>query len=400
MTSGFARNALVLGLLSAAGPIATDMFLPALPFITRDLNATPVAAQGSLAIFFLAVALFQVVYGPVSDSFGRKPPLYVGGALYALGAAGCGFAPSIEWLLAFRFIQGIGACASMSIPRAVVRDLHTGAEAAKLMALLLLVFSVGPILAPLAGSFFMAFATWHYIFWTMAAVGLIGLVLTFYALQETRPPEQRIPFNARQITANYLQLFADRHYLGVASITGFSMASFLAFLAGSSFVYINHYGLTPTEYSLGFSLNAVAFIVTAQFASHLGLRFGPRRVVNVGLAAYLVLIVALTAATFAGLDSLVAIMVVLFLGFSIVGIIVPTTQVLALDNYGPTAGTAAALMGTLQLVFGAIVVTIVGTFTDGTPAPMLVAMAVCAFIAFVIGRLTLSGPEPAPQLAE
>jgi DHA1 family bicyclomycin/chloramphenicol resistance-like MFS transporter len=123
-------------------------------------------------------------------------------------------------------------------------------------------------------------------------------------------------------------------------------------------------------------------------------------VVNVGLAAYLVLIVALTAATFAGLDSLVAIMVVLFLGFSIVGIIVPTTQVLALDNYGPTAGTAAALMGTLQLVFGAIVVTIVGTFTDGTPAPMLVAMAVCAFIAFVIGRLTLSGPEPAPQLAE
>lgn len=400
MNSGFARNALVLGLLSSAGPIATDMFLPALPSITRDLNASPAAAQASLSVFFLAVAVFQVVYGPVSDSFGRKRPLYFGTALFAVGAFGCGLAPSIEWLLAFRFIQGIGACASMSIPRAVVRDLHTGADAARLMALLMLVFSVGPVLAPLIGSFWLAFATWHYIFWTMAAIGVLGLALTIFALPETRPPELCIPFNATQIAANYLQLLRDRHYLGVASITGFAMASFLAFLAGSSFVYINHFGLTPTQYSLGFSVNAIAFIATAQIAARLSLWLGPRRLVNVALPIYLALMVALVIAVVAGLDNLAIIMVVLFVGFGVTGVVVPTTTVLALENYGPTAGTAAAFMGMLQLIFGAIVVMIMGNFTDGTSLPMLAVMAVCAFIAFVIGRATLSGPEPAPQLAE
>ena len=152
MNRSLARNAIVLGLLSAVGPFAIDMYLPALPSIAADLNASDAATQGSLIAFFLAVALCQIVYGPISDSFGRKAPLYFGMVLYSIGAIGCSLAPTIEWLIVARFVQGIGACAGMTIPRAIVRDLHTGPDAARLMSLIMLVFSVSPILAPLFGS--------------------------------------------------------------------------------------------------------------------------------------------------------------------------------------------------------------------------------------------------------
>ena len=153
MKSSFARNAVVLGLITAVGPFAIDMYLPALPAIAADLRASTAATQGSLMAFFLAVARLPDRLRPVSDSFGRKAPLYFGLGLYAIGAIGCSLAPTIEWLIVARFVQGIGACAGMTIPRAVVRDLHTGHEAARLMALIMLVFSVSPILAPVFGSF-------------------------------------------------------------------------------------------------------------------------------------------------------------------------------------------------------------------------------------------------------
>jgi MFS transporter, DHA1 family, multidrug resistance protein len=263
MSSSFARNAIVLGLLSAIGPFAIDMYLPALPTIAADFHASPAAVQGSLMAFFLAVALCQIIYGPLSDSFGRKAPLYLGGVLYVVGAIGCSFAPSIEWLIFARFVQGVGACAGMTIPRAVVRDLHTGHEAARLMSLIMLVFSVSPILAPLTGSFVIAFAGWRDIFFAMSAAALLSLLLVAFALRETRPREERIPFDVKTITASYLELFRDRHYLGLVFIGGFGLSSFFAFLAGSSFIYIDHFGLTPTQYSFAFSVNAIAFIGTA-----------------------------------------------------------------------------------------------------------------------------------------
>ena len=148
------RTALVLGLLSAIGPFAIDMYLPALPAIGADLGADTAGVQASLMAFMAAIAVCQLFYGPISDMVGRKPPLYFGMALFALGAVGCALAPSIEWLVAARFLQGIGACAAMALPRAIVRDGYTGADAAQLQSLLMLVFSVSPILAPLAGSLY------------------------------------------------------------------------------------------------------------------------------------------------------------------------------------------------------------------------------------------------------
>ena len=397
MNSSFARNAIVLGLLSAVGPFAIDMYLPALPSITRDLHASDAAAQGSLLSFFLAVALGQVIYGPVSDSFGRKAPLYFGALLYVIGTIGCGLAPSIEWLIVARFVQGLGACAGMTIPRAIVRDLHTGHQAARLMSLIMLVFSVSPILAPVTGSLVTEFGTWRDVFWVISVLGLASLAVAVFLLVETRPAAERIAFDAGAVARNYLELLRDRHYLGVVFIGGFGMASFFAYLAGASFIYIDHFGLKPTQFSFVFSINAISFIGMAQLTGRFGRRFGLPRVVNGAVASYLTTTTALLALTLAGVDSVFVLAGLLFVSFGAMGLVIPSTAALALENYGSTAGTASALMGTLQLVAGAVVIGVVSTFTTGSPLPMVLAMVVCALIAFLLGRVTLMRAALLPE---
>ncbi len=190
--SPFLKTALILGLLSAIGPFAIDMYLPALPDIGRSLGAEVGAVQLTLTVFFLALGTGQLFYGPVSDMVGRKPPLYVGLGLFTLASIGCALASEVQTLIALRFLQGLGAAAGMAIPRAVVRDLHTGTEAARLMSLLMLVFSVSPILAPLVGSGVIAVTGWRGVFWAVALASLAGMALVFGALKETRGPEQRV----------------------------------------------------------------------------------------------------------------------------------------------------------------------------------------------------------------
>ncbi|MGN6682850.1 MAG: MFS transporter, partial [Devosia sp.] len=192
MNAQIVRAAIVLGLLSVIGPLAIDMYLPALPAIGKDLGASDAAVQQSLMAYMAAVAVCQLIYGPLSDMLGRKLPLYFGIGVYVLGSLGAALAPSVEWLVLFRFVQGVGACASMSLPRAIVRDQYTGAPAAQLMSLLMLVFSISPILAPLSGSAVIAFGDWRLLFWVMAGVGALSLLLLVFGLRETRPKSARL----------------------------------------------------------------------------------------------------------------------------------------------------------------------------------------------------------------
>ena len=193
----FTRNAIVLGLLSAVGPFAIDMYLPALPAIAADLRTTTSATQMTLTMFFVAFGLCQIAYGPLSDVYGRKPPLYAGLALFILGSIGCALAPSVGWLIAFRVLQGAGAAAMGVIPRAIIRDLHTGTEATRLMALVMLVFSVSPILAPLSGSALIVPFGWRAVFVAVTIAALIATVLLATMLPETRPAHERIRGDGR-----------------------------------------------------------------------------------------------------------------------------------------------------------------------------------------------------------
>ena len=354
----------------------------------------------TLMVFFVAFGLCQIVYGPVSDMVGRKPPLYFGLVLFGLGSVGCALSPSIGWLIAFRILQGVGASAVMVIPRAIVRDMHTGVEATRLMALMMLVFSVSPILAPLTGSALIVPFGWRAVFVAVTIAAVLSLVLLALFQPETRLPKDRIRVSAASLASGFGTLLRDWHFLGLTFIAGLGMSSFFAFLASSSFIYIEHFGMTPTQYSLAFSVNAIGFIGSSQFAAQLGGRFGMARVVTTALACYATIAVALFAVTLAGADNLAVLMTMLFCGFAFLGLVIPTTMVLALDAHGPIAGMASALGGTLQMVTGALMIVVTSAFFDGTALPMVTTIAACAVGALFLSRLTLARRGFAPAPAE
>jgi len=391
MTVKRLRLAAVLGLLTAVGPFAIDMYLPALPSIGRSLGTSTAAVQLSLMAFLVTLGLGQLVYGPLSDMLGRKRPLYFGLAVFALASVGCSLAPNIETLVVFRLLQGLGACAGMVIPLAVVRDLHTGAEAARLMSLLMLVFSVSPILSPLLGTFIVDVWSWRGIFWAVTIAAALGAVLVATLLPETRPPEMRRDGGVTSALAGYRTLLADRNFLRLALIVAFGVASFFAYLANSSFLLIEHFGLTPRLYSLTFSINAVSFIGASQFAGRLGARFGLREVVRVGVGGFALAMITLFVITLAGVDSLAVLATLLFVGYGFLGLVVPTTTVLALEEHGDIAGTASALLATMQSVVGVGVIAVVGLFLDGTARPMTGGIMACAVAAFALSRRTRQG---------
>lgn len=400
MISRFAKTAIILGLLSAVGPFAIDMYLPALPTIAADLNASTAATQMTLMAFFISFGVCQLVYGPVSDMVGRKPPLYVGLVLFTLGSIGCGLSPNIGWLIAFRVAQGVGASSVMVIPRAIIRDLHTGVDATRMMSLIMLVFSVSPILAPLTGSALIVPFGWRAVFAAVTIAAVISLALIAFALPETRPPAQRIRVSLGEVFGGFWLLLRDWHFLGLTFIGGFGMASFFAFLASSSFVYINHYGLTPTQFSLAFAVNAVGFIGASQFSAVLGARFGMARVVTVACTLFATFAFALFFITAAGVSNFAVLVVMLFMAFAFLGLVIPATMVLALDDHGPIAGIASALGGTLQMVTGGVMIVIVSLVFDGTAFPMVSAVAFCAACALALCFATLRGRDYAVQATE
>ncbi|KQO36862.1 MFS transporter [Acidovorax sp. Leaf84] len=399
-TTRFFKMALILGLLSAIGPFAIDMYLPALPEIGASLGAEVSAVQWSLTAFFVSLGVGQLFYGPISDMVGRKPPLYAGLLLFTLASVGCALATDIETLVALRFVQGLGAAAGMAIPRAVVRDLHTGTEAARLMSLLMLVFSISPLLAPLAGSGVIALTGWRGVFWAVAVAAVAGLVLVSQGLQETRPAADRLESSLGSALSGYALLLRDWHYMGLVFIGGCSMAGFFVYLAGSPFVLINHYGLTPVQYSLAFSVNAAAFFAAAQFNAQLGRRFGLVNTVKAAVTGAGVIMVALLAYYLAGGDQLAVLLGLYFFASALMGLVIPTTSVLALEEHGAIAGTASALLGTLQMLIGAVAMGVVGLFATGKPLPMVVGMASGALMGLVLTWVTLGRSRPVQAQAQ
>lgn len=390
---------IVLGLLTAVGLFAIDMYLPALPEIGQGLHAGSGAVQASLVSFFVAMALSQLIYGPVSDMIGRKKPLYFGLSLFSIGAIGCALSPSIEWLVAFRALQGVGACAGAVICRAIVRDLFTGVAAAQLMSRLLLVFSVSPILAPLAGSAVTLAASWRAIFWVMVLAAALGAVLVTLLLPETRSEEARSQSSFGSALASYGTLLRDPYYLGLVLIASFGMASYMIYVANSSFVLIEHYGLSPSLYSVVFAMNAVSFIGASQMNGRLSRRFGLRRLIRIAVAGFALASTMLFVAFASGFGSLPALSALLFVAYGFLGMVIPTSAVLALESHGRIAGTASALMGTLQFVTASSVIGVASLFFDGTAMPMVTTIAACSLTVLFLAALTLR-PAAAAETAE
>lgn len=387
----FLRNALILGLLTAIGPFAIDMYLPSLPFIGSSLHADPDKVLMSLTAFFITFAIGQLVFGPISDLLGRRTPLYFGIALFIGASIGCALADDVESLIAFRLLQGLGGAAGIVIPRAIVRDLHSGVEEARLLGLLMLVFSVSPLLAPLFGSVIIAALGWRTVFWFVAAIAMLAGVLGLLLVPETRSATQRAETSLGGMLGTCRQLFTDRSFMGLTLASSFAICGFFVFLANAPFVMMGQYGLSPIGFSITFSLNAAAFFFAAQFCGRLGARYGLRPLILpsiFGFAAAMTLVFGLNAS---GFDNLYLTMALLLLGYACLGILLPTASVLALESYGAAAGMASSLMATLQLAIGAVAIGVSGKFINGTGTGMTGGIALCAVLTLAVALLTLRG---------
>ncbi|WP_068303450.1 multidrug effflux MFS transporter [Pararhodobacter sp. CCB-MM2] len=385
------RMALILGLLSAVGPFAIDMYLPALPQVAADLGTDEAGAALTLTAYFIVFGIAQMIYGPMADAWGRKRPLVIGVSIFLGASVLASLAPDIITLIAARALQALGAATLMAVPRAVIRDMASGPEAARMMASIMIVISVSPMLAPLTGSMVMTFGGWREIFAVLAVASLVSLALITFVLPETLPVQARRPVRVAALWAGAKRLLSDRTFMGLTMIGGFGMASFFVFLATGSFVYTREFGLSPTGFSIAFAMNAVGFFGASQLAGRLSARFGMQRVITVAISAFAATTVLLALLGWVGIVSLPLTVAGLFVANAFLGLVLPTTMAMAMDPHPDIAGLAASLGGTVQMLTGGVMIALTGLFLDNSAASMLGVIAVCGVLALAAATAALGG---------
>ena len=374
----------LLGLLTAVGPVSTDMYLPAFPAIEAALGGRPGTAQITLATWFLGLSIGQITQGSLADRFGRRAPLMVGTGLYTLASVGCALAPDLTILSAMRLLAALGGSAGMVIPRAMVRDLSDGHAAARIMSQLMLVMGVAPILAPTLGGFVLATLGWQAIFWLAAGYGVISVLLIWRVLPETLPPARRVRLGPAEHVARSRMICVERSFITHALIGSFAMFGLFAYLGGAPDVFIDHFHLTPTAFGVLFGVCAAGFIGASQFNPYFVRRFGMGRVIRIATRASCVAMLALSAVAYLGLGPWWVVAIPILLNMLSMGFILPNATVGALSRHAGHAGSASALMGTMQYGVGAVSGLLVGVAADGTARPMATLMllgAGCAAVA-------------------
>jgi len=375
----------LLGYLSACGPISTDMYLPAFPAIAETFGSGPGSVQITLAAWFAGLAIGQITQGILADRFGRRRPLMISTALYAAASAGCALAPSLGWLTIFRGLSAFGGAASSVIPRAIVRDVAEGHAAARMMAKLILVFGVAPIIAPTLGGIVLGLADWRAIFWITGAYGAIGCILVAFFLPDTFPPERRVRLDATMILVRFGGIVRDRVFASHAGIAAFAMFGLFAYIAGSP-VVIGLYGISPQLFGLMFGLASIGYVAGAQIGPRLMHRYGAGRVLRTAVRAYLVAALALLFTASTGFGGLAGFALPVLAAVTSMGFVMPNASIGALSRHAAHAGSASALIGTLQFALAACGGLAVGTLSDGTARPLAALMCAGAIAANLADR--------------
>lgn len=371
------RLALILGALAAIGPFSIDMYLPALPDIGSSLGASAGAVQGTLAIYFLGLACGQAFYGPLADRYGRRRPLFVGFGLYTLAAIACALAPDIQALTAARLVQALGGCAGMVISRAVVRDVTDERGAVRLMAQIMLVMGVAPIVAPMVGGALLPVFGWRGIFWLLTLYGATMLIVIALFLPESLPPERRRGGGVLSVVGVWLGLLGNRRFVGHALTGGFVIGGMFAYISGSPFVFMELHGVPAGQYGFYFGANALGIMVAGQVVGRLAQRISPARVLRVVILVPPLAGLALLGTAATGIGGFAAMLVALFCYVAMIGAVMPLTTALGMGPHGAVAGSASALMGTLQFAIGAGVGALLGALQNGTAVPMAAVIAGC-----------------------
>jgi MFS transporter, DHA1 family, multidrug resistance protein len=363
----------ILGALSSFGPLSIDLYLPGLPSLTRDLNASASAAQLTLTGCMLGIALGQLIAGPVSDRFGRRVPLLTGLTGFTLASLACAVMPSIWPLVGVRFIQGLVGGVGIVIARAVVRDLFGGVTAARLFATLMAITGIAPVLAPILGAQILRFTSWRGAFVALAIVGLGMLAMATFGLQETLPADRRHEGGLAESLRIIRGLSADRSFAPYALALALASCAMFAYIAGSSYVLENVFRTSPQVFSAVFAVNSLGFISVAQVGGRSVGRFGPARLLRWGLFALLVASLGTLAVALVG-TGLWPVLVCLFVLMSSMGLVLPNATAAAMVGQPTALGAASALIGLGQFGVGALVVPLVGIAGADDMLPMAVIM--------------------------
>ncbi|MCB8873733.1 multidrug effflux MFS transporter [Acidisoma silvae] len=382
--SALYRRAVVLGLTIAVGAFAIDMYIPGFAAIARQLHTDAGTVQLSMTSFFVALALGQVIYGPVSDTFGRKRPTYVGLVIFIIASVGAAFAPSIQLLILSRFFQGLGAAATAVIPMAVVRDEYTGPDAARLLSLAMLALSVSPILAPVMGGLVVQYLSWRVNFLFLILIAALVIVMVWRMLPETLPPERRVSGRLLSILGTYVRLLRQRIFILPVLIAGCAQSLLFAFISGSPFVFVTLHHLAPTLYGALFAVHAMVLIGFSQFNAPMMRRFGARSLMGFATAASALAGLLLAVLVFSGMSLLwpfIALTITLFLCLAF---IMGPAFLTAMEPFGATAGAAAALAVGMEFTMSSITTALMSVISDGTARPMVGCIAAVACCGFAI----------------
>jgi MFS transporter, DHA1 family, multidrug resistance protein len=366
----YVQLVVVLGALMAIGPLTIDTYLPALPQLSEEMGATDAQAQLTITGLLLGLGLGQLVIGPLSDTVGRRRPLLIGLAAHGAMSLLCALAPSIALLSVTRTLQGVAGAAVSVVVMAIVRDLFTGVRAAQLLSRLILVLGVAPILAPSLGSALLNVTSWRGIFVVLAVAAAALWVLAMRALPETLPTVRRRPATVRGSLRSYRQLFGDSTFLVMVAVAGLSFATVFAYVAGAPFILQGRFELSPQQFGLAFSANAVGMIVMTQLNPVLVGRFGPVRVMSVGVLIAAAGGAALLVTALTGFGGLAGFLAPLGVILAAAGLCFPNAPAIALSRHGEVAGTAAALLGAAQFLVAGSVAPLVGALDDGSGIAM------------------------------
>lgn len=377
----------ILSTLLGFASISTDLYLPAMPAMGQALHASAGAIALTVSGYLIGFSLGQLFWGPIGDRYGRRIPVAIGLVLFIIGAAGCALSGNVWEMIFWRVVQALGACAGVVLARAMVRDLYEGHRAAQMLSTLMTVMAIAPLLGPIAGGQILLLASWRAIFWVLVGVGVLTLAAMLY-LPETLPVERRNYEKLGNAAARYVMLLRQRRVIGYAGAAAFFYAGSFAYIAGTPFIYIDYYHVSPQAYGLLFGIGIIGIMITNMLNARLVMRFGGVRLLRAGtgVAALAGLVLAFDART--GWGGLAGIVVPIFIFASCMGFIVANSIAGALAAYPERAGAVSALAGALQYGAGVAGPAVAGAFADGTPWPMGWVMALsglgCVLCAWLV----------------
>lgn len=386
---------LILGTLTALGPFSIDMYLPGFEAIAKDLHVTPTDVGFSLASYFIGISAGQLLYGPLLDRFGRKIPLYFGLVLYILASVGCIQAQSLQALVWLRFFQAIGSCAAAVASVAMVRDLFPVKDSAKVFALLMLVVGASPMIAPTVGGYVTAAYHWHSVFIILAVMGLLILLTCIFFLPESYQPDKTMSLMPKPILMNFLSVIREPQFYTYSLTGALGFSGLFAYVSGSPVLFMEIFKLSKEAYGWIFAGLSVGFIGSSQLNSLVLRRYRSDQIIIVAMIAQAVMGIIFLAGTYPGLFGLTATIVMLFLYLCCLGFVNPNASALSIAPFKKNAGSAAALMGALQMGIGALASVGVSFFHTTTGLPMVCIMAgaaIAGVLILVVGRKQIGHP--------